>query len=169
MLERLRQFGLYSKAEKCRFGFAAVGFPGFVISCDGIAMESDRISMSEDWRTPESVQDVQGLLGSMNFYQQFLRKYAKVTTPISNLLKKAQNSRTSKQVKWEWTSDDEMAFRKWKLAFPEAPMLNHSEPAELIILQTDASGFTIAGILNLYDGLGILSPVHFYSRKCSGA
>jgi hypothetical protein len=43
VLERLREFGLYGKAEKCRFGVSEGGFLGFVISPNGIAMESDRI------------------------------------------------------------------------------------------------------------------------------
>jgi len=131
-------------------------------------MEPDRISTIEDWPTPESVRDVQVLLGFTNFYRRFLRKYAKVTTPISDLLKKAENSRTSKQVKWEWTRIAELAFRKLKRAFTDPPILNHFDPAKLIILQTDASGFAIAGILNQYDGLGILTPVNLYSRKCTG-
>ena len=96
VLERLREFGLYGKAEKCRFGVSEVGFLGYVISPDGIAMESDCISTIEDWPTPESVRHVQVLLVFTNFYRQFIRKCAKVTTPISDLLKKAGNPRTSK-------------------------------------------------------------------------
>jgi hypothetical protein len=38
-----------------------------------------------------------------------------------------------------------------------------------ITLQTDASGFAIAGILNQFDGFGVLRPTSFYSRKCSPA
>jgi hypothetical protein len=169
MQERLREFGLYSKAEQCRFGVSEVGFLEFVISHDGIAMESDRISTIEDWPTPVSIRDVQVLLGFTNFYWQFIRKYAKVTTPISDLLKKAGNPRTSKQVKWEWTRDAELAFQKLKRAFTDAPILNHFDLAKPIILQTDASGFAIAGILNKYDGFKILRPVNFYCRKCTGA
>jgi len=56
--QRLRQFGLYAKAEKCRFGVTEVGFLRFVISPDGIGMESDGISPIEDWPTPVSVKDV---------------------------------------------------------------------------------------------------------------
>jgi len=33
----------------------------------------------------------------------------------------------------------------------------------------DASGFAITGILNQYNGFGILRPVNFYSQKCSPA
>lgn len=33
----------------------------------------------------------------------------------------------------------------------------------------DASGFEIVGILNKYDGFGVLRPVNFLSRKCTSA
>ena len=103
------------------------------------------------------------LLGFTNFYRQFIRKYAKVTTPISDLLKKVETSRMPKQLQWEWTRIAELVFRKLEKAFPDEPILNHFDPAKLIILQTDASSFPIAGILNPYDGFGILRPVNFYS------
>jgi hypothetical protein len=124
-------------------------------------MESDRISTIEDWPTPESARDVQVLLGFTNFYRRFIRKCAEVTSPISNLLK------TQGSQQWERSRDAELAFRKRKKAFTEAPILQHINPQTPSILQTDASGFAIAAILNQYDGFGILRPVNCYSRKCS--
>jgi len=182
VLQRLKEFGLYCKAEKCQFGVSEVGFLGFVITPNGVSMESDQISTIEDWPTPKSIRDVQVLLRFTNFYRRFIRKYAKVTLPLTELLKKAdkageppegrprrQKSENHGKVKWEWTRQAELAFRKLKRTFTEAPILQHFDPAKLIILQTDASGFAIAGILNQYDGFGVLRPVNFYSRKCSSA
>jgi hypothetical protein len=59
----------------------------------------------------------------------------------------------------------------WKLnrTFTEAPFLQHFDPAKMIILEMDASRFSIAGILNQYDVFGVLRPVNFYSSKCSPA
>jgi hypothetical protein len=37
--QRLREFGLYCKAEKCQFGVSEVGCLGFIINSDGIGME----------------------------------------------------------------------------------------------------------------------------------
>jgi hypothetical protein len=47
--------------------------------------------------------------------------------------------------------------------------LQHFDAEKPITLQTDASGFAIAGILNQFDGFGVLRPTSFYSRKCSPA
>jgi hypothetical protein len=77
--------------------------------------------------------------------------------------------KTTGSPKWEWTRDAELAFRKLKKAFTEGPIHQHFDPAMPIILQTDASGFAIAGILNQYDGIGTLRPVNFYCGKCSPA
>jgi len=126
-------------------------------------MESDRISTMEDWPTPESLRDVQVFLVFTIFNCRFIRKYAKVTAPISTLLK-TQGSR-----KWEWTTDAELAFRMLKMAFTVAPILQHFNPQKPIILQTDASGFAITSILIQYNGFGIPRLVNFYSRKYSPA
>jgi hypothetical protein len=87
-----------------------------------MGLESDCISTIEDWPTPESVRDVQVLLGFTNFDRRFIRKYAKVTAPISNSLK------TQGSQKWKWTRDAKLAFQKLKTAFTEAPILQHFNP-----------------------------------------
>jgi hypothetical protein len=172
VLQRLKEFGLYCKAEKCQFEVSEVSFLGFVITPAGVGMESDWIATIEDWPTPKSIRDVQVLLGFMNFYQKFIQKYAKVTLPLMELLKKSEtfHSKTlGGSAKWEWSREAELAFRKLKRTFTEAPILLHFDPAKPIILQTNASGFATAGILIQYDVFGVLRPVNFYSRKCSPA
>jgi hypothetical protein len=109
------------------------------------------------------------LVGFTIFYRRFIRKYGQVTTPISDLLKKTENSRMTKQVKWECTRDAELAFWKLKRAFTDPPILNDFYPAKPIFLQTNACSFAIAGILNQYEGFRILRPVNYYSKKCTGA
>jgi hypothetical protein len=56
-----------------------------------------------------------------------------------------------------------------KRAFTEVPSLQHFDAEEPITFQTDISGFAIAGILNQFDGFGVLRPTSFYSRRCSPA
>jgi hypothetical protein len=56
-----------------------------------------------------------------------------------------------------------LAFRKLKKAFSDALILQHFDLAKPIILQTDTSGFAIAGILNQFNVFGILRPVNYYS------
>ena len=68
VLQRLREFDLYCKAEKCQFGVSEVGFLRFVITPDAVGIESDQISTIGDWPTLKSLRDIQVLLGFTNFY-----------------------------------------------------------------------------------------------------
>ena len=122
-------------------------------------MESNRISTIEKWPSPKSIQDVEVLCVFSNFYPWFIRKYDKVITPTSDLQKNLRG-------KWEWTQTAELPFWKLMKAFTKAPIHQHLNPSMPIILQTDANSFTIAGILNQYDGFGIPRPVNIYLRNC---
>lgn len=85
------------------------------------------------------------------------------------LQKKAESSRTSERVKWEWTRDTNLALRNIKIALTDSCIIRPFELAEPIILHPDAGGFAIVGSVKQYDGLGILRPVKMYSSKWSGA
>jgi len=86
VLQCLQEFGLYCKAEKWQFRVREVSISRFVIHPDGIGMELDRISMIEDWRTPESVRDMEVLLGFTNVYRGLIWKNGTLTASISTLL-----------------------------------------------------------------------------------
>jgi hypothetical protein len=104
---------------------------------------------------------MQVLVGFMNFYRHFIKKHAKVTS----------NHRFAKEIEREvgvYRGAD-IAIQKVKRAFTEAPILQHFDAEKPITLQTDASGFAIAGILNQFDGFGVLRPTSFYSRECTPA
>jgi hypothetical protein len=53
----------------------------------------------------------------------------------------------------QWTIAFELAFRKLKKVYLDAPIPQHFDPAKEIVLQTIASGFAIADIFNQFNGL----------------
>jgi len=136
-------------------------------------MESNPITVIEDWPTLMSVRDVQVLLGSMNIDRRFIQKYAKVTLPLTESLKQPESCLKRKKgthpARWEWTRQAKVAFQKLKRTFTEALILQPFDPAKQFILQTDVSVFASAGILNKYDGFGVLGLVNYYCVKCSSA
>jgi hypothetical protein len=91
-----RELSLYCKAEKCQFGVSEVGFLGFVITHDGVGLQSDRISTIEDWPTLKSVRHVQVLHEFTNFYRRFILQYDKGTISQTELLKKSETFRGQK-------------------------------------------------------------------------
>ena len=85
VLERLHQFGLYAKLEKCYFDQRQVEFLGFLVSPNGITMDPQKVSSLLSWEPPESVQDVQCFLGFANFYRTFIQDFSSIAVPLNVL------------------------------------------------------------------------------------
>ena len=157
VLQRLREYGLYAKLEKCSFDCKEVEFLGYTISSKGIFMDPTKVQTVLEWHTPSSVRDVQCFLGFANFYRKFIWNYSKIVLPLTQLTKKNQA--------FVWTPEADKAFTQLKEAFTSAPVLAHVDPEKPFIIEADASDFALGSILSQPGEDGHLHPVAFHSRK----
>ena len=67
-LERLREYGLYAKLEKCSFDQRQVEFLRYIVSSNGISMDLAKVQTVLYWQSPMFVQDVLNVFwGSQTF------------------------------------------------------------------------------------------------------
>jgi transposase InsO family protein len=156
VLQRLRDFNLFCKKEKCHLFQNQITFLGYVISSNGISMDESKVSSIVSWPIPTSVRDVQSFLGLSNFYRRFIPNYSAIAKPLTSLLRK--------NTVFSWSSSAQEAFEALKTAFTEAPILAHPDSTLPYIVETDASAFAISGILSQRHG-STLRPVAFFSRQ----
>ena len=88
VFNKLLDAGLYVKSEKYEFDTTKTTFLGFVISPNGIEMDTEKVSAIKNWETPTCVRDLQCFLGFANFYWRFIEVYSRICQPMFNLLKK---------------------------------------------------------------------------------
>jgi RNase H-like domain found in reverse transcriptase/Reverse transcriptase (RNA-dependent DNA polymerase)/Integrase zinc binding domain len=174
VLDRLRKFQLYANPVKCQFKTEAVEFLGFVISVDGIAMDPSRVATIVDWPEPKTFRDLQVFLGFANFYRRFIEGYSRVSRPLFDMLKGSVGGK--KTGMFELSAEGKGSLNTLKVAFTTAPMLNHFDPELFTVIETDASGQAVAGILTQYRSEKMLKadgraastlrhPIAFWSRK----
>ena len=161
VLRRLQEYGLYAKLEKCSFDLNQVEFLGYIVSSEGISMDPAKVQTILEWRTPQSVRDVQCFLGFANFYRKFIRNYSKKVLPLTQL--------THKNQPFIWNSSAAEAFESLKHAFTSAPILIHANQDKPFILEADASDFALGSVLSQPNENGLLYPVAFHSRKFEAA
>ena len=173
VLDALRRAGLYVKLSKCAFNVDAVDFLGYRVTTEGITMNVSRIATVLEWPVPTSFRDIQVFLGFTNFFRRFIYRYSIIIMPITDLLKGMQKGR--KTGPFEWTEVAGHAFITIKACFSTAPLLQHHDPAKEALVETDASGGGIAGIISQpcgeldHRGNPIYKPVAFWSRKLNAA
>ncbi|SPC61346.1 uncharacterized protein UHOD_11575 [Ustilago sp. UG-2017b] len=160
VLARLRQAGLYAKAEKCQFSTSQTKFLGFVVSDQGVSMDPSKTEVITNWPVPKSVHDVQVFLGFCNFYRKFIPQYSRTAYPLTQLLRKEAQS-----APFAWNNEAQHAFEQLRSAFGTDTILCHFDPTRPIIVETDASDFAVAAVLSQSFDQGTRHPIAFFSKK----
>ncbi|WVZ09782.1 hypothetical protein V8G54_014312 [Vigna mungo] len=130
VLQTLQQQQLYARLSKCSFGVVQIDYLGHVLSGAGVAMETSKLEAINNWPQPMSLKQLRGFLGVTGYYRRFIRNYASMAGPLTDLLKK--NS-------FHWSELASKAFLQLKQAMTFAPVLAIPNFKEPFILETDAS------------------------------
>ncbi len=162
VLKCLIEHQLYAKAEKCEFHLTSLSFLGYVISCEGVAMDENKVNALVNWPLPSTVKRLQRFLEFTNFYRRFIKGFSSVAAPLTNMTKKGTN-----RLHWSLTAQE--AFQRLKQRFT-APILHHPDPNVPFIVEVDASNIRIGAVLSQRQGSPAkMFPCAFYSRKLSSA
>lgn len=94
------------------------------------------------WPEPKNVKELQQFIGLANYYRKFVCNFSKIAYPLYKLLKN--------NIKWIWNNKYKNSFEKIKNAIIEPVMLWRPDWNKTFILDTDASNYSIGGILSQY-------------------
>ncbi len=153
VFQKLKKNKLYVKFEKCEFGVMEMDFLRHRITQEGLKMDDHRVKAILDWEPPRSVLALSSFLGLVSYYHKFIKNFTKITTPLTNLLKKS-----SKIYEWDKISNE--AFETLKGILVKTLVLKLPDFDKAFEIHSDASNFAIRRIL-VQDG----RLVAFESKK----
>ena len=142
---RLAASGLKLKPSKCVLFAPETTFLGHVISADGVKCDPKKVEAVKNWQRPSTARDVQVFLGTVNYYNRFIKNYSEIARP---LYAAGNCQKGKKRKKFEWTPECEEAFQQLRTALISAPVMAYPCAEGLMILDTDASAFAIGGVLS---------------------
>jgi len=130
VFQRLRDSGLKLAAKKCRFFHEKVVYVGHQVSRDGVAPDPDKVACISDWPIPKTPEEVQKFLGFAGYYRKFVKNFATIAAPLSNLIpagttkkKKGQKKSEADPQPWVWGHAEQSAFDALKTALSSPPVL----------------------------------------------
>ena len=162
---RLRTHNLRLKLNKCTFLLAEINYLGYVISPKGIKPDSDKVEIIKQLSAPKTVKETRSFLGTCGFYRRFIKNYAQVALPLTEL--------TKKHARFHWDSSCQLAFETLKQQLETRPLIVFPDLRLKYVLHTDASQESVGAVLSqAVDGSdnhdsSNLKPIHFLSYKFS--
>ena len=159
VLTSLLENGLHLDLSKCEFETKRTKYLGYIVEVgEGIKMDPDKVKAITNWEPPVTVKGVRSFLGFANYYRLFIKGFAGLAKPLTDLTKKGE--------KFIWTQECQQAFTQLKTCFQKEPVLATFNPELETQLEPDSSGWAVGGALTQLDPtLQIWKPVAFYSAK----
>ena len=122
--ERLREFGLTIRLEKCLFGVNTIDFLGHQINKNGSLPLPAKVQAINNFPRPHNVKSLQEFLGMINFYHRFIPNAACILRPLYLSLK----GNPQKHI-LTWLPDMVDAFQHGKSALAKSTLLAYGCPS----------------------------------------
>jgi len=74
--------------SKCSFGISKVEYLSHSISGTGVQTDPKKIEVINQWPQPKFQKDVRSFLGLAQYYKRFIKGYAALSRPLSELITK---------------------------------------------------------------------------------
>jgi hypothetical protein len=164
ILQVLQDNKLVVEIDTCEVDQQQVEFLGFLVSGEGLKMAPSRSIAITNWPIPKTQKEVQIILGLWNFYRRFIKRYAGIVAPITDILKGDGKN-------FEFGEAQKAAYYKICILFAtqNTPILRHYEEDRPAMVETDTSHYAMGAILSQHFEDGKIHPVAFISKKFSPA
>ncbi|XP_045448702.1 uncharacterized protein K02A2.6-like [Melitaea cinxia] len=161
VLQILKGNGLKIKKQKCDFLCEEVKYLGFIVSSEGVRVDSEKIKPILEISPPCNVSELKSFLGMVNFYGKFIKNLSGTLFPLYELLKKGKH--------WSWGAEQDVAFKTVKRLLVSPEILVHYDESKPVVVTCDASGRGIGAVLAQADECGRERAVAYASRALTPA
>lgn len=167
VLQRLIDFEVKVKPEKCHLFTDSVQYLGHTLTRDGIEPIQARIEAISKIQPSKTLTELRSFVATCQYYRRFIRDFAKIAAPLYELTKKEKQPFKG----WEPNSKEDIAFHALKKAMSSAPLLKLPNYQKPYFISVDASGHGFGAVLEQDfvgpDGKVRRHPIHFASRRVS--
>ncbi|EYC07815.1 hypothetical protein Y032_0068g142 [Ancylostoma ceylanicum] len=158
---RIPEYGFTVRLEKCSFAKAEIRYLGFIVDKNGRRPNPEKIDAIKGMVEPKNVSHLRAFVGMITYYAAFMPTMKDLRGPLDALLKK--------DVKWEWTSKQQLAFEKVKKALSSELNLAHYDPRQKIVVAADACDYGIGCVISHRYEDGSEKPIAHASRSLTAA
>ena len=126
VLDRLREFNITLRRDKCSLGQSAVKWFGHIFSEQGMSPDPEKVENIRAWPEPKDKAEVKSFLQTVQFCAPYMRMgegetYSDVTGPLRKLTRHGTH--------FKWTEECSRSFKKLKSQLSSDTVLMNYDPS----------------------------------------
>ncbi|GBG42638.1 hypothetical protein CBR_g84170, partial [Chara braunii] len=145
--------------EKSEFFLSEISFLGYIVTVEGLKPDPRKVAAVREAPALATLTQVGAFLGLASYYRRFIRSFACLAKPMTNLLKKEEQL--------IWTPECEAAFQALKEALTSTPVLARPDPTRQFALHTDWQPQAISTVLTQQGTDGREHVIQYASKTLS--
>ena len=151
------------RPEKTELFVKEVDWLGHHVTSGDLSTQNRLVQQIVDWARPNSAKEMRSFMGLVQYYRGFIKGCSGIAAPLCKLM--------SDDVPFEWGDEQEGAFKKLKEILSSKPVLVHPDfnSPHPFILDCDASGYGLGGVLSQKQADGAERPIAYDSSVLSKA
>ena len=161
VLNIIYEAGLKLQGKKCRWFARQTKILGHIVSKSKIEMDSGKIEALKTREPPKNIKQLQEFMGLCNYYRRFIENFARISSPLTELMKKDKP--------FVWGGDESKAFKSLIEMLTSYPILRQPDFSRPFIVSCDASNCAIGAILAQKDDTKREYVCAYASRILKGA
>jgi hypothetical protein len=159
-LETAREHNVTFSVDKLQLCTREVKYSGSKFTDKGVKVDEDKVKAIIDMPDPQKIENVQTLLGMVQYVGKHLRNLSSVTEPLRDLIKESN----AHGFKWYFDAKHKEAVQKLRNMMTEAPVLRFYSLDEPVVISGDASQAGLGCVLLQGD-----MPVAYGSKALTSA
>ena len=113
-LKIAEKHNLCFKRSKYDFNIEEIPILGVIVGKEQVQMETDKVKVVKEWKTPTKLKEVESFLRFTNFYRRFIKNFSYTARPLNKLKEKKE---------WKWEEEQQRAFDELKDKITSQPVL----------------------------------------------
>jgi hypothetical protein len=94
----------------CHISYQSILLLGQKVSRLGISTHKEKVEAVKSFKPPKNIKELQGFLGMVNYFSNYIPFYSWIIKPLYALLRK--------EIPWTWSNEHQEAFNLAKKYFP---------------------------------------------------
>jgi PREDICTED: similar to zinc finger protein, partial len=98
VFNKLQEFKLKCRPDKCKFGFRQIKFLGHIVSEKGVRPEPDKVEVLRRLKPSSTLKQLQYHLDCYNYFSRYIKDFASIAAPSYQKIKKMSNLNSKKKI-----------------------------------------------------------------------